>query len=155
MVRDNGQKTANPKPAPPSSSQPPGDKNGDYVDKGKKHVGDFSPEKDLSDDGGKVDIPDYFEELSGEDCCEESGGLKDALISMMNVDSSAEAMDFPLEIPDDRSSSLAIVPYSADKFVEMLLAWDHQEGFGQVKSCDVGISQNVPSRVGNLSVAKK
>ncbi|KAG8052311.1 hypothetical protein GUJ93_ZPchr0001g29638 [Zizania palustris] len=77
----------------------------------------------MSDDGGKVDIPEFFEELSGDDCSEENVELKASSGSMMN--SFSDVGEPFVVVPSDSYSSLAIVPYYVNKFVEMLVASEH------------------------------
>ncbi|KAG8060024.1 hypothetical protein GUJ93_ZPchr0002g24103 [Zizania palustris] len=130
-------------PNPPDASdQPPKGGGNDYSDKGKRHM-EYDDHDDISsEEGGKVDIPDYLEELSGDDGVEElnlakelmekknyteptdkSFGVEEMLGNLKGFDSQEHVE--PME-PIDQSYAMAIVPYIDRESVEVLLAPKNQ-----------------------------
>ncbi|KAG8072285.1 hypothetical protein GUJ93_ZPchr0006g42024 [Zizania palustris] len=109
-------------PVAPSNPPSGGGGSGNY--KGKKVMESDSQEDGCSDEGGKVDIPDYFDDLSGEEDGEMS---KRTYVSVHPVERSDEVMLSvkvnPVE-DMDWEKSLAIVPFTPSAYVEMLVTAD-------------------------------
>ncbi|KAG8100210.1 hypothetical protein GUJ93_ZPchr0013g36873 [Zizania palustris] len=142
---------------PPTSSQPPKDTGSEYKDKGKKHIYDLPEDDEFSDDSGKVDIPDFIDDQSGEDCgdlfedvhkpftpkgaeyaagCSNVFGGVCELVNNQLEQSEVELMDSP-----HMESSMAIVPYRANEFVEMLVASDYQDPLPVVNCAEMMVQQ--------------
>ncbi|KAL5219845.1 hypothetical protein ABZP36_024558 [Zizania latifolia] len=117
---------------PPSSRQPPNDKKNDQNDKGKKQLEDLS-EDNFSDDSGKVDIPDYIDDQSEEECVHSLDKLSEPL---------------------DKALSLAIVPFNANEYVEMLIASDHLESQISKSHEEVNVQKDEP-RVASINTVAK
>ncbi|KAG8095998.1 hypothetical protein GUJ93_ZPchr0013g35671 [Zizania palustris] len=132
-----------PQSDPPNRMSKPPSKDSDRNDKGKKKQDDVGEEDGMSEDGGKVDTPDCIEYEEESDSCQgienqfvfpvgehESSGSRDNLVKKANDNHEEKyILESLIEnvVPLAQNSSLAIVPFCAMDYVNLLLDTDHQE----------------------------
>ncbi|KAG8099880.1 hypothetical protein GUJ93_ZPchr0013g37074 [Zizania palustris] len=156
---------------PPSSSLPLNDTGGEHKDKGKKQLDDLQEDDEFSDDSGKVDIPDFIDDHSGDDCgdllesvhkafapnkseydvgCSNLFGGDCGMVSKQLEQAEFGAMDPPLTEP-----SMVIVPYRANEFVEMLVASEYQDSLPAVNCAELLTQQECVLKDDPTAVSKK
>ncbi|KAG8077231.1 hypothetical protein GUJ93_ZPchr0007g3403 [Zizania palustris] len=109
---------------PVAPSNPPSGGGGSGSYKGKKVMESNSQEDGCSDEGGMVDIPDYFDDLSGEEDGEMSKRTYDSVHPVERSDEMMLSVKVNPVEDMDWEKSLAIVPFTPSAYVEMLVTAD-------------------------------
>ncbi|KAG8089985.1 hypothetical protein GUJ93_ZPchr0011g27792 [Zizania palustris] len=136
-------------PVAPSNPPSGGGGSGNY--KGKRVMESDSQEDGCSDEGGKVDIPDYFDDLSGEEDGEMSKRTYDSVHPVERSDEVMLSVKVNPVEDMDWEKSLAIVPFTPSAYVEMLVTADLDGTLPSVendeKSVDVGEKTEMGKKV--------
>ncbi|KAG8090526.1 hypothetical protein GUJ93_ZPchr0011g26876 [Zizania palustris] len=106
----------------------------------------------MSDDGGKVDIPEFFEELSGEDCCEENIELKASSGSMMKSFSEAGV---PSEVGGQTNVGVDVVPADVSEGAGNLSGTHKPKRMRKVKAPPVALRKSARIKRDGISIPLK